>query len=68
MAAQAAAPEKSSAALLFRRFPRETAMIFVLTVGFLGLVLARLWRGSKGGLRATNRRFSGGSAFWLCNR
>ncbi|AWM78050.1 MFS transporter [Phenylobacterium parvum] len=31
LAAQAAAPEKSSAALLFRRFPRETAMIFVLT-------------------------------------
>ena len=31
VAAQAAAPERSSAALLFRRFPRETAMIFVLT-------------------------------------
>ncbi len=28
------------------------AMIFVLTLGFLGLVLARLWRGSKGGLIA----------------
>jgi hypothetical protein len=28
------------------------AVIFVLTVGFLGLILARLWRGSKGGLIA----------------
>ena len=31
VAAQAAAPERSSAALLFRRFPRETAVIFILT-------------------------------------
>lgn len=35
------------------------AMIFVLTLGFLGLVLARLWRGSKGGLIAAQLVLAG---------